>query len=88
MQGERAEVVAAVRVLAHEPDAREAREIAVRAARIELGGCRQVLQRERAVGFLQHFEQPHAGVHRLDAAALALFQAIFPRWKRSAGRSG
>ena len=44
----------------------------MRAGRIEIGPCREILQGERAVGFLQHFEQANARVDRLDAAAFRL----------------
>src|SRR5438270_28346 len=72
VQRQRAEIVAAVGVLAHEPGAHEAREVAVRAARVELRLGAQVLEGERAIGALQHLEEADARVDRLDAAAFAL----------------
>src|SRR5207248_2869272 len=72
VQRERPEVVAAVGVLAHEPGAHEACEVAVRAARIELGLRAEILQGERSVGALERLQEPDARVDRLDAAALAL----------------
>ena len=56
VQGEWTEVVARIGVLAHQAATHEAREIAVRAAGIEFGSGGEVIQRERAIGFFQHFE--------------------------------
>ena len=66
-QRERAEVVARVGALRHQAAAHEARQIAVRAAGVQVGlRASELLQRQRTAGPLENLEQANAGIDRLE----------------------